>query len=334
MKFRRVPVQQAKGHILGHNVTRDGRRLLKKGRRIGEVELTQIASSGVESVHVAELEPGDVLEDEAALRIARALVTERGLEERAAQGGRVSLLAARHGVWGLEPRLLLELNQIAGVTLATLPNHSVVTPGQTVATLKIIPYALPEALVARAEQVSRRGVVRVAPLEPRRVVVLVSGTEARRHNLIETFRVPLAERLAALGTHELGVEFVAMGSDPEAALAGALERHLGSGVELVILVGETATMDSDDLAPQAIRRAGGVVRVVGAPVFPGNLLLLGYRGGAAILGAPGCVRSRGRNVVDLVLPRLLVGEQLGAEQVAELGAQGLLSGVEEEGGGA
>jgi hypothetical protein len=71
------------------------------------------------------------------------------------------------------------------------------------------------------------------------------------------------------------------------------------------------------------------VRVVGAPVFPGNLLLLGYRGAAAILGAPGCVRSRARNVVDLLLPRLLVGERLGAREVAELGHAGLLAGASE-----
>ena len=34
----------------------------------------------------------------------------------------------------------------------------------------------------------------------------------------------------------------------------------------------------------------------------------------AILGAPGCVRSRAKNVVDLLLPRLLVGERLGARR--------------------
>jgi len=83
-------------------------------------------------------------------------------------------------------------------------------------------------------------------------------------------------------------------------------------------------MDADDLAPRAIARAGGTVDVVGAPVFPGNLLLLAHRGPSLILGAPGCVRSRARNVVDLLLPRLLLGERLGRRDVAELGQRGLL----------
>lgn len=329
MKFRCVPLSLARGHILGHNVTRDGRRVLKKGRRLGDAELAQIAEAGVDSVHVAELEPGDVEEDAAALRIARALAASGNLRERAAYGGRVSLLAASRGVWSVRPDLLLELNQVEGVTLATLPSHSIVSEGQTCATLKIIPFALPEARVANAEALCARGLVRVSPLSPRRVCVLVSGAEGRRKTLMDTFRAPLTERLEALGTSDVELEFVSLGREPEAALSSALEARLRAGAELVILVSETATMDADDLAPQAIRRAAGEVAVVGAPVFPGNLLLLGYRGAAAILGAPGCVRSRGRNVVDLILPRLLAGERLGAREIAELGLGGLLAGADD-----
>jgi molybdenum cofactor cytidylyltransferase len=332
MKFRRVPLEQARGHILGHNVTREGRRMLKKGRRIGDAELAQIAEAGADSVHVAELEPDDVDEDAAALRVARALARGGGLRERAAYGGRVSLLSACRGVWRVPSERLLELTLIEGVTLAAVPSFSAVSEGQTVATLKIIPFALPEARVARAEELAGRGLVRVDALEPRRVSVIVSGAEGRRRTLLETFRTPLEERLAALGVIHLDFDFVSLADAPEAALAAALGARLDAGAALVILVSETATMDSEDLAPQAIRLAGGEVAVVGAPVFPGNLLLLGYRGAAAILGAPGCVRSRGRNVVDLILPRLLTGERLGAREVAELGLGGMLAGSDEGGG--
>jgi molybdenum cofactor cytidylyltransferase len=52
--------------------------------------------------------------------------------------------------------------------------------------------------------------------------------------------------------------------------------------------------------------------------------LIAHRGASAILGAPGCVRSRASNVVDLVLPRLLLGDRLGQRDIAELGLGGLL----------
>jgi molybdenum cofactor cytidylyltransferase len=120
------------------------------------------------------------------------------------------------------------------------------------------------------------------------------------------------------------LEYVPFDHEPELEMTAALERHGDAGAELVIVVGETATMDVDDLIPQAIRRAGGQVSAVGAPVFPGNLLLLGYRRQMAILGAPGCARSRAKNVIDLLLPRLLSGERPGPREIAELGLGGLL----------
>jgi molybdopterin biosynthesis enzyme len=329
MIFRRVSLERAEGHILGHNVSDAGRRTLKKGRRLGQAELAEIAATGITSVYVAELDPTDVAEDAAARRIGEALAGRAGLLPRAAHGGRVSLLAGARGVVSIQSELLLELNLLSGVTLATVPSHSVVVPRQTVATLKVIPFALPEVTVARAEQLAAGGVLSFRALTSRRVCVLVSGSEGRRERLLAAYRAPLQQRLDGLGAHAVSFVYLALTGEPEASLAAAIVHQLDAGVQLLIIVGETATMDLDDVAPQAIRRAGGEVLVVGAPVFPGNLLLLGYRGGAAILGAPGCVRSRARNVVDLLLPRLLVGERLGQREVAELGHAGMLGGASE-----
>ena len=73
------------------------------------------------------------------------------------------------------------------------------------------------------------------------------------------------------------------------------------------------------------------------PFFRGlrPTLLIAHRGGSTILGAPGCVRSRASNVVDLVLPRLLLGDRLGQRDIAELGQGGLLHDArgDEEGAG-
>ena len=69
-------------------------------------------------------------------------------------------------------------------------------------------------------------------------------------------------------------------------------------------------MDIQDIAPRAVERAGGEIICYGAPVDPGNLLLLARLDTVPILGAPGCARSPKTNIIDLVLPRLLAGEQL------------------------
>ncbi|HEU4576796.1 MAG TPA: hypothetical protein VFS67_00980 [Polyangiaceae bacterium] len=324
MKFVRVPLSRAQGQILGHNVSREGRRVLKKGRRLGEAELAEIRAAGLDSVYVAELEASDVAEDAAAQRIGTVLAARAGLRLVPAHGGRASLAAPARGVLSIRGERLLELNLIAGVTLATPANHALLGEGDCAGTLKIIPFALSAGALAAALALSEQGVLEFRALQPRRVAILVSGAAGRRERLLEGFRRPLELRLAELGSAEVSVDYVPFDREPERQMAAALERQASAGSELVIVVGETATMDADDLIPQAIRRAGGQVSVVGAPVFPGNLLLLGYREQMAILGAPGCARSRAPNVIDLLLPRLLSGERPGPREIAELGLGGLL----------
>jgi molybdopterin biosynthesis enzyme len=87
-------------------------------------------------------------------------------------------------------------------------------------------------------------------------------------------------------------------------------------------------MDRDDVTPAGIRLAGGRIEHYGAPVEPGNLLLLAYldgpEGAVPVVGAPGCVRSRDVNIVDLLLPRLLAGQHVTRADIIELGHGGLL----------
>jgi hypothetical protein len=54
------------------------------------------------------------------------------------------------------------------------------------------------------------------------------------------------------------------------------------------------------------------------------LLLLAYRDTLPIIGAPGCIKSRATNVVDLILPRLLIGERVTRADVLALAEGGLL----------
>ena len=114
------------------------------------------------------------------------------------------------------------------------------------------------------------------------------------------------------------------------AIANAIELLSISGAGLIIIAGETSIMDREDVTPRGITLAGGTIAHYGAPVEPGHLLLLAYlppQDGAApvpVLGAPGCVRSRDVNVVDLVLPRLLAGERLERDDIIALADGGLM----------
>jgi hypothetical protein len=332
MKFGPVPVDDAEGKILGHNITGlDGRRLLRKGRPLSAADIHDLQELGRNVIYIAELEAGDATEDEAAGRIAQA-VSGPGLRRTGSTAGRVNMVGEARGVLRVDVPRLTTVNRLEGVTLATLAANTVVQPRQMVATVKIIPYAIPTSDVIEVEASAERGgpIIRLDELQPRQASLILSGSPAARERVEAAFPPPLEARLKALGSEISSVDFISLEDDGgEARLAGALRQLVADGTDLVILAGETAIMDPADIAPRAVSRAGGQIVSVGVPVDPGNLLMLAYLEGVAILGAPGCARSRKTNVIDWILPRLLVGERLTKEDLDALANGGLLEDVPE-----
>ena len=330
MKWMTVAPEEALGNILCHNVAdAQGHKALHKGITITEQAVAQMQALGVTAVTVAALGPDDVHEDEAAQRLTRACMGD-GVSVSVTSGGRVNLIAKHAGVVKLNRDALLAVNEMDGMTVATLRHDATVTASQMVATVKIIPFAVPEAELQDAVRRSREsgGIVSVRPMPSTQVGVILTGSESARERVMQSFAPPIRARVEALGSEVRDVIYVAQQSK---AITSAIELLRVAGAGLIILAGETSIMDRDDVTPQSITQAGGRIEHYGAPVEPGNLLLLAYidpspGSGRAVpvIGAPGCVRSRDANVVDLVLPRLLAGERLTRADIVALAEGGLL----------
>jgi molybdopterin biosynthesis enzyme len=335
MKFGPVALDQAEGKILGHNIASpSGQRLLRKGKPLTAADLALLRINGYRSVYVAELETDDVNEDEAAREIA-SLVMGPGAGVRAsfAGGGRVNVLAERLGVVRVDTARLNRINTIDGVTIATMVNHSAATPKQMAATIKIIPFAVPQAALDQARATVTEvkvALIRLDALLPRHVALILSGLPGAQARVRGDFSPAIQARLETLGSTLDWVDYVQLeDEDHERQLSEMLTRRIAAGAQAIVLAGETAIMDRHDIAPRAIERAGGEVTCFGAPVDPGNLLMVAYLGDVPILGAPGCARSRKVNVVDWVLPRLLVGDRLTRADITGLGVGGLLEEIAE-----
>lgn len=324
MLIQTLPLAEAVGHLLLHNVAdSEGRKLLAKGTRLTEAQLALLRAAGHESVAVAVLEIGDVHEDEAAARIAGALVDGAGgLRLTRAVAGRVNLHSEANGVLYVDATRLTALNALSGITLATRSQHTLIGPAfetTQLATLKVIPYALSERIIAEALPVAA-GTLRVAPLRPQRVALLITAEVASAARIQNQFEPPTRARLERLGSTLAAVE---RALPDEEGIAEAAARLLAQH-DALIIGGQTSIMDRADTTLQALERVGAGGILHGAPVEPGNLLALAYHGSRWILGAPGCAKSLDHNIVDLVLPRLLVGERLGMAEIAALGLGGLL----------
>jgi molybdenum cofactor cytidylyltransferase len=335
MKFGPVPLSEASGKVLAHNISDDtGRRVLRKGLAVDAAVIALLTGLGYDRVYVAELEEGDVGEDEAAERVAR-VVAGPGVEASSAHTGRVNLTATVLGVVRVDVGRLERLNEITGVTVATLAAHGVARPGQRVATVKVIPYALPRSAVERAEcgpegaarsygETPRgSGIVSVSAIGATGVAVVLVGSRGVWPALEEGLGGAISRRLAGLNCPTQTSECVPL---DETALAGALRRAAeGSGTGMIVVGGETAIMDVNDLIPRGIALAGGRIEHLGLAMDPGHLLLLGYLGDVPVVGAPGCVRGSAPDGFDAVVPRLLAGETLTHADLERLGHGGLLS---------
>jgi hypothetical protein len=326
MKFGPVPLAQAEGKILAHNVAGlDGRRLLRKGKPLTAEDVENLRRIGRTTVYVAELEPHDVDEDAAARRVGQAALGAN-VKISGTASGRTNLLSTVLGVLRVDVGRLARVNECEGITLGTLLTNTPVRPRQMVATIKVIPFAVLEATVQAAARIAAESgpLLRVDALPAKRVGLILSGSISIRDKLAVDFQ-PLIERVEALGSRIVDTAYIPLEDETgEIALAVELRRQRANGADVIILAGETAIMDRHDIVPRAVERASGRVECVGAPVDPGNLLMLAYLDDVPILGAPGCARSRKTNIVDWVLPRLLVGDRLTRAEIFALGHGGLL----------
>lgn len=314
MEFGPVPLAQARGAILAHSVPLPGGRL-RKGLVLEAGHLTALAAAGWAEVIVARLAPGDAPEDEAALDLARALAGP-GLRLQPVGTGRVNLLAEGPGLARIDAARIHAVNATdPAITLATLPEWARVATGEMVATVKVVTYGVDRGTLAAA-CAGAGGAIALAPPVLRRAV------------LIETQVAPTppgakGHAVTAVRLARLGVELPPPVHVPhdEAALAAALA---GAGGDLVLILTGSATSDGGDVAPAAIRRAGGRVERFGMPVDPGNLLVLGSLDGRPVVGLPGCARSPAPNGADWVLERLICGIPVGGDDIARMGVGGLL----------
>ena len=140
------------------------------------------------------------------------------------------------------------------------------------------------------------------------------------HGRIEdTFTPLIIEKLSAFPVTIVGQE---LSDDNPERITRCIEKLLNQGAEMIICTGGMS-VDPDDKTPAAIRAAADEVITYGAPVLPGAMFMLGYRGNVPVMGLPGCVMYGKRTIFDLVLPRIMAGERLEAEDFAVMGEGGL-----------
>ena len=320
MKFGPVPVDEAEGAILAHTHRASGQ-VWKKGHVLTAGDLAAFRSAGLATLTVARPERGDVPEDEAATRVAEAARGE-GVRAEVAKTGRVNLYAEASGLLLLDRTALDSLNLVdESITIATLSPFAAVSAGEMVATVKVIPFAVPEDTLDKAVATLGGPSVELAPFRPCRAGLILTRLPAVKEVLLDRGAEAQRERVRSFGG-ELVAE-LRCDHDPD-ALAAAIRDLVERGCDPILCLGASAIVDRRDVVPAAVETLGGQIDHFGMPMDPGNLLLLGRVEGRTVVGVPGCARSLKPSGFDRVLARVLAGLRPDSIDVMRMGVGGLL----------
>ncbi len=309
LRAAEIKAERVSGRVLTHDLGPG----LRKGLVLSPEHLDALRR--VPEVHLVELEPGDVHEDEAARRLGAAIAGP-GLDVGEPVQSQVRLVASRRGLARVERAAVERLNHVPAVEVFTLFDGQAVDAGEEVAGAKVTPVAVPGELVRRAEAVGVA--VRVDGFRPLRTLVVV--TERLRAKARAAFAAAVTRKLGWYGADLLAVREVARTG--ETVRAAYLEAA-AAAAELVLFAG-ASSIDPLDAAYSELSAAGGELVRQGTPAHPGSMLWLGRLGSAVVLGVASCA-GFGRNTsLDLVLPLVFAYGECGEEDLVALGYGGLI----------
>ncbi len=325
-KLREVPVREAVGLVLPHDMTQilPGEfkgRLFKKGHVITEADIEPLLSIGKEHIYVLDMPAGHIHEDDAGVRIARA-VAGPGLTLTEPYEGKVSLKAEQLGLAKINEHAVHAINELEAIALSTIYTDQVVHPGHTVAATRIIPLIIEEERIAHLEQLAKSfqgPIVQVKPFLPMKVGLVTTGGEVFSGRIADKFGPVIRAKVEALGSTVVEQRFA---PDDKQLIEQEIKFFLQQGVDLVLVTGGMS-VDPDDRTPGAIAGVGAEVVRYGTPMLPGSMLMVAYAGETPILGLPGAVMHEPFTSFDVFLPRILAGERIVEQDMTRLGYGGL-----------
>lgn len=325
-KFKEVPVREAVGLVLPHDMTQilPGEfkgRLFKKGHVIREEDIEPLLSIGKEHIYIMEMPEGHIHENDAGMRIAKA-VAGQNLTLTEPNEGKVSLKSTCLGLAKINEEAIHAINELEGVALATLESNQVVKPGVALAAARIIPLIMEEKRIEHVEEIAARfgpGIVHVIPFSAKKVGVVTTGGEVFSGRIGDKFGPAVRAKVEALGSTVVEQRFA---PDDKEKIEQEIRYFVDLGVDLILVTGGMS-VDPDDRTPGAIVGAGAQVVRYGTPMLPGSMLLVAYIGETPVMGLPGAVMHEPFTSFDLFLPRILAGERIEEKEMTRLGYGGL-----------
>lgn len=325
--MKTISVLEAEGMVLCHDITeivpnKFKGRAFKKGHIVRREDIAKLLDLGKEHLFVMEVNERMLHENDAAMRMAVAAAGP-GISLTEPVEGKVELKANSDGLLKIKVPALEELNDIDEIIFASIHSNRLVRMGKTLAGCRVVPLVIDAGKIEKVETICRSSfpLFEVKPLRSLNVGIITTGSEVYHGRIKDEFGPVLIEKISKLGSHFMRQIFV---SDSIEMIVNAINALLREGAELILISGGMS-VDPDDVTPAGIRVAGGRVIAYGAPVLPGSMFMLAHIGSIPVLGLPGCVMYNKTTIFDLLLPRILAGDEITRKDITRLGHGGLCS---------
>ncbi len=323
--IEKIKVEDAVGTVLAHDMTRIERGKFKgvgfkKGHVIRESDIQGLLKIGKRSVYVLNLDQDHLHEDDAAARIAAA-VSDGSLKFTEPREGKINIRTECEGLLKIDADALLRVNRLEAIIVATLKNNYPCKKGETVAGTRIIPLVIPERRIRELEAMTRDAgpIISVTPFQKLNVGAVVTGSEVYDGLITDDFGPSVGKKIIDAGCTLVEKTVV---PDDAGAISRAILHLKQAGCDLIITTGGLS-VDPDDVTPQGVNQSGAETVFYGSPVLPGAMLMISMLDNIPVVSLPACVFYYKHTVFDLILPRLLAGETIEADDIAAMGHGGL-----------
>lgn len=320
-----VRTEDAVGHVLCHDITQIIKGVTKdavfrKGHVVTEEDIPVLLSVGKENLYIWEKQEGMLHENEAA-EILREICQNEHMHPSEVKEGKIELIADCDGVLKVNSDKLKKVNSLGEMMIATRYGNFPVKKGDKLAGTRIIPLIIQEEKMKRAKEAAGDSpILELKPYLHKKVGIVTTGSEVYHHRIEDTFTPVIEQKLSEFDV-EIGGHAIC--NDDHEMITKAILELLEKGCDMIICTGGMS-VDPDDRTPLAIKNTGAEIVSYGAPVLPGAMFLLSYYDGTIpVMGLPGCVMYAKRTIFDLVLPRIMSGEKLCADDLASYGEGGL-----------
>ena len=318
-----VKTTEAVGQVLCHDITqiipgvkKDA--VFRKGHIITEEDIPVLLSVGKDMIYIWENDETMLHENDAA-EILYHMTAGENMHPSEVKEGKIEVIADSDGLLKVDRERLKKVNSFGELMIAARHGNTAVKKGDKLAGMRIIPLVIEKEKMQQIQEIVQKPILKIMPYQIKTAGIITTGSEVYKGRIKDTFTPVIVEKLK-----EYGVEVIyhSLSLDDHEMTTSKINEALKQGVDLVLCTGGMS-VDPDDKTPLAIKNTGAKIISYGAPVLPGAMFLLSYKGDVPIVGLPGCVMYSRRTIFDVVLPRLLAKDLITSDELALLGEGGL-----------